>query len=76
MNLLENKINVIQFLTKEFMVQAASLPDHQELIVAGGCQDPEIVLSSLANRLEDLFCSREEADTKLIPHAVTAAQNN
>ena len=55
MNLLENKINVIQFLTKELMVQAASLPDHQELIVASGCQDPEIVISSLAKRLEDLF---------------------
>jgi hypothetical protein len=44
---------VIQFLTKDLMVQAASVPDDQELIVAGGCQDPEIVLSSLTNKVED-----------------------
>ena len=70
MNLLENKINVIQFLTKELMAE------HQELIVTNRCQNSEIVLSSLANRVEDLFCSPEEADTKLILHAATAAQNN
>ena len=74
--LLENKINLIQFRTKTLMVWAASLPDHQELNVARGCQDPEIVLSFLANQVEDLFCSREEADMTLILHAAHAAQNN
>jgi len=50
------------------------LSEHHELVVAGGCDNPELVRSSTTNSMAHLFCTHEEADTRLVLHAVDAAQ--
>ncbi len=39
-----------------------------------GCDNPELVRSSTGNTMDHLFCTHEEADIRLILHAVDAAQ--
>ena len=75
-NLSDNKLNLIHFLTNEILMQSQRLPLEQELVVAGGCENPEIVLSSSGKCMTHLKSSHEEADTRLVLHAIDASKND
>ena len=76
LNLYENKQNLIQFLTKELLNKAKGLPADKELIIAGGCETPDLVISSTYAISKEHLCStQEEADTRIILHAIDASRN-
>jgi hypothetical protein len=70
----ENKVNLIQFLRDQVLLRAQSLPDHQEVVVSGGDKFP--AASSIGRDVEHLNSTHEEADTKIILHAVDAKVQN
>ena len=65
----ENKINLVKFLTKELLRQCGHLTDDQELVIAGGCETPDLVVSSVTGILHHLCSTHEEADTRIVLHA-------
>ena len=71
----QNKVDLIQFLTQQLLVRAESLPLEKEINIAGGCTDPQKVVSSQGKDLDHLFSTQEEADTKMILHAQDAAKD-
>jgi hypothetical protein len=68
----ENKINLIQFLSKELLVRANNLPTGSELVIAGGPESDEHAASSVGRDVGHLMSTQEEADTRLILHAYDA----
>ncbi len=53
-NLIDNKTNLIRFLTTELLKKADDLPGEQELVLAGGSETPDIVLSTSSGVLHHL----------------------
>ena len=71
--MIDNKTNLIKFLTTELLTKSEELPGHHELIVAGGSETPDIVVSSSSGVMDHLNSWQEEADTRLVLHAYDAA---
>ncbi len=71
----ENKQNLIQFLTSELLQGTQSLDQTHQVIVGGGSSCPEDAVSSLdpLETLTHLRSSHEEADTRMVIHAVDAS---
>ena len=75
-NLVENRQNLIHFLTKELLNKVEQLPGHKEFVVAGGSETSDLVVSSVRASVEHLHGTQEQADTKIILHAVDASEKN
>jgi len=64
----DNKADIANFLSEELLLHA---PEDKELVVAGGSTDELEVRSSKATTdLHELSASHEEADTRLVLHAI------
>jgi hypothetical protein len=70
----ENKVNLENFLAEQILLKAESLPAGQEVVVAGGREDPTIVTSSIGKNVLHLHSSHEEADTRMLLHAADAKE--
>lgn len=69
----ENKSNLAEFLSDELIRQAVSFGSC-ELITAGGFTDTDTAKSSIGRDMCKLKASHEEADTRMILHAIDAKQ--
>lgn len=71
----ENKADLAHFLSEEILQRATSLRDNCEVVVGGGFHD---TVNARSNRREvsSLAANHEEADTRLILHALDAYQRN
>ena len=67
----ENKADLAHILSEALTSRADQLPQHLELVTSGGFND---VLKATSNRREvtQLFSNHEEADTRLVLHALDA----
>ena len=73
LSLPDNKANLAHFLSEELCIQA---PDDKEIVVSGGFRDELAVRSSKTNTdLAQLKATHEEADTRLVLHAVHSQFN-
>ena len=73
LSLADNKADLANFLSEELCLQA---PTGKELIIAGGFTDELQVKSSTGTSdLTHLKSTHEEADTRLVLHAVNANFN-
>ena len=64
----ENKADLARFLSEELLANA---PCNKEIVVAGGFEDEREVRSShVATNLNPLRATHEEADTRLVLHAI------
>jgi len=71
LSLADNKVDLAHFLSEELCSQA---PDDKEIVVAGGFREELEVRSSKATTdLTHLKATHEEADTRLVLHAVHAS---
>ena len=70
----KNKMALIHFLTKHVEARAIErLPENKALIIVGGYPDGEVVrkITHKEGRyMKDLFSTHEEADTRMILHAI------
>lgn len=73
-NMDANKMDLTSFLATELIRACESMPDGQELVVAGGLGNGESVSSSSGRDVAHLWSSQEEADTRMVLHAADAAQ--
>ncbi|WAR24223.1 P52K-like protein [Mya arenaria] len=71
----ENKADIARFLSENLATRADSLPRDQELVTGGGYQN---VLKATSNRREvpQLSSNQEEADTRIIIHALDAVRED
>ena len=74
LNLPENKQNLIQFLTKELLNKAKRLPADKELVIAGGCETPDLVSSASAASKVHLYGTQGEAYTRKILHVICISE--
>ena len=72
-NLDQNKTNLCQFLAKQPLIKAETLQEDVEIVVAGGLDDPIVAVSSTGRNITHLHSTHEEADQRIILHAVDAA---
>lgn len=73
LSLPDNKVDLAHLLSEELCSQA---PDDKEIVVAGGFRDELEVRSSKATtNLTHLSATHEEADTRLVLHAVHSQYN-
>ena len=70
----ENRTDIAGFLSKSLQTRAETLPREQELVTGGGYQNE---LKTTSNRCEvpHLSSNHEEADTRIIIHALVAARD-
>ena len=68
----ENKTDLIKFLSKELSLIANNLPTGSDLVIAGGQESDEHIVSSVGRDVRHLMSTQEEADTRLILHAYDA----
>jgi len=73
LSLPENKADLADFLSKELCLHA---PADKEVVVGGGFRDECDVRSKKTTDLSFLRSTHEEADTKLVLHAVHCEFNN
>ena len=71
----ENKSNLAEFLSQKIVNHGTVLPDTMELVTGGGFHDPYKACSSKLGRIAELECNHEEADTRLIFHALQAVNS-
>ena len=74
-NLTENTVNFIHFLTKELLVHSQTLLQQQELIVMGENTDPKVVITSTGKCIEHLKPAHNVVKTKLVLHATEPPRN-
>ena len=73
LSLPDNKADLAHFLSEELCIQA---PDYKEIVVAGGFRDElEVRSSKTSTDLAQLKATHEEADTRLVLHAVHSQFN-
>lgn len=74
----KNKQSLLIFLTEYLSQNAAQyLKENETLIIAGGFKLPKKVISLHKHHsqiLRDLFCTQEEADTRIVLHAIYEAK--
>ncbi len=75
MSVLENKISLESFLSKDLLIKAEDLEHDKELVVAGGLENPHHVISSSGQDMKHLYSSHEEADTRIVLHTKDASEN-
>ncbi len=68
-NLRDNKTNLIQFLCQQLFIKAEDLDDKQ-IVVAGGLDEPIKTVSSTGRNVDHLYSSHEEANQRMVLHAV------
>ena len=70
-----NKSALVMFVSEYIMRNAVDrIPCNKTVVVAGGCQNGERVVTITDEGVEEtneLYCSHEEADTRMILHAVS-----
>ena len=71
----DNKANLAEFLS-DYIMEHGNLPNECELVTGGGFKDHELAKSSLFGDILDLRSNHEEADTRLILHALHAVSNS
>jgi hypothetical protein len=72
----ENKRDLVDFLSKYLIeICQSTLPENQLLITAGGFHDIEKAEASHGQLSESLHSNHEEADTRLVLHAVDAVKS-
>ncbi|MEL6989860.1 MAG: hypothetical protein AAGK97_18775, partial [Bacteroidota bacterium] len=71
----ENKADLARFLSEEMHRRTTSIPDNCEVVIGGGFCD---TLNARSNRREisNLAANHEEADTRLIFHALDVYRSN
>ena len=69
-----NKVNLIRFLRDQLLLRAQTLPTYHEVVVSGGDAFPAV--SSTGRDVQHLNSNHEEADTKIILHALDASVQN
>ena len=69
----ENKADLTNFLSNELC--DLILRDDQELVVAGGFLDRLTTISSVNRNVDSLSANHEEADTRIILHAIDAKEH-
>jgi hypothetical protein len=67
----DNKSNLSHFLSEQLMVKAQAF-EHYEVIVGGGFEEVDEVRSSTGHDVSCLQSTHEEADTRIILHAIHA----
>jgi len=67
----ENKANLARFLSEELTKK--ELEHGQDIVISGGFDDPEKVVSTAGNDVTNLLAAHEEADTRILLHAADAA---
>ena len=73
LSLPENKVDLAHFLSEELCAQA---PENKEIVVAGGFREQlEVRSSKTRTDLTQLIATHEEADTRLVLHAVHSRYN-
>ena len=65
------KANLAEFLST-YMMEHGNLPHGCELMTGGGCRDHVTAKSTIYRDIADLRSNHEEADTRLILHAIHA----
>ncbi|MES9882793.1 MAG: hypothetical protein ABW185_18145 [Sedimenticola sp.] len=68
----ENKANLAVFLSNELM--SSQLPQSREIVTAGGFSEIDAAKSSTGRDVNHLKADHEEADTRIILHAIDASQ--
>ena len=73
----ENKADLAKYLSGYLVVNHASITNRNncELVTGGGFQDPTKAYST-SRDMSTFLCDHEEADTRLIYHALEAVGNN
>lgn len=71
----DNKADLAHFFSGEILRRAAYLPANCEVVAGGGCPDP-LNAGSSRRDVFHLAANHEEADTRLILHALDAYRNN
>ena len=70
-----NKVDLVQFVSEYIMENSkATVPHGKSIVIAGGFQNGEEVrsISSVGlDNVEDLYSTHEEADTRMILHAIS-----
>ena len=73
----ENKADLAKYLSNYLVVNHDSITNHSncELVTGGGFQDPTKAFSTMRD-MSTFLCNHEEADTRLIYHALEAVGDN
>lgn len=68
--LLQNNEDLAAFLISELITRVETIPENCELVTAGGYSDLACIMSTTDRDMSLLGANHEEADNKLILHAV------